>query len=233
MPEYLSPGVYVEETTFRSKSIEGVATSTTGFAGVTRYGPVQYVDGGRRGPGSTEARLITSFTEFERVYGGLEQIVPDDGSPARESYLAHAARAFFLNGGRRLYVSRVFAPTGTDPNLDWGVARLALPFGTNDWPPGGPAGPASTATRWSPCGRCASATAPTSTRRSARRRRRWAAGRSWRSPSRPPSRRTRMRRWSPRRWPSWTRTQPFATAADARSRFSGGPAAPWRPPRPP
>jgi len=132
MPEYLSPGVYVEETTFRSKSIEGVATSTTGFAGVTRYGPVQYVDGGRRGPGSTEARLITSFTEFERVYGGLEQIVPDDGSPARESYLAHAARAFFLNGGRRLYISRVFAPTGTDPNLDWGVARLALPFGTND-----------------------------------------------------------------------------------------------------
>jgi len=132
MPEYLSPGVYVEETTFRSKSIEGVATSTTGFAGITRYGPVQYVDGDRPGPRSTEARLVTSFTEFERVYGGLEQIVPADGSPSRESYLAHAARAFFLNGGRRLYVSRVFAPTGTDPNLDHGLARLALPFGVSD-----------------------------------------------------------------------------------------------------
>jgi phage tail sheath protein FI len=33
MPEYLAPGVYVEEVSFRSKSIEGVATSTTGFAG--------------------------------------------------------------------------------------------------------------------------------------------------------------------------------------------------------
>ena len=132
MPEYLSPGVYVEETTFRSKSIEGVATSTTGFAGATRYGPVQYLDGDRPGPSSTEARLIGSFTEFERVYGGLEQIVPADGSPPQESYLAHAARAFFLNGGRRLYVSRVFAPTGTDPDLDWGVARLALPFGVDD-----------------------------------------------------------------------------------------------------
>ena len=132
MPEYLSPGVYVEETTFRSKSIEGVATSTTGFAGITRYGPVQYVDGDRPGPRSTEARLVTSFTEFERVYGGLEQIVPADGSPSRESFVAHAARAFFLNGGRRLYVSRVFAPTGTDPNLDLGLGRLALPFGVGD-----------------------------------------------------------------------------------------------------
>ncbi len=36
MPEYLAPGVYVEEVSFRSKSIEGVATSTTGFAGMTR-----------------------------------------------------------------------------------------------------------------------------------------------------------------------------------------------------
>ena len=39
MPEYLAPGVYVEEVSFRSKSIEGVPTSTTGFAGMTRYGP--------------------------------------------------------------------------------------------------------------------------------------------------------------------------------------------------
>ncbi|WP_250002277.1 phage tail sheath subtilisin-like domain-containing protein [Actinoplanes sp. M2I2] len=128
MPEYLSPGVYVEETSFRSKSIEGVATSTTGFAGMCRYGPVQYVNG----PRSTEPRLITSFTEFERVYGGLEPIVPFDGEPAREAYLAHAARAFFLNGGRRLYVSRVFAPTGADPELDFGLSALALPFGTGD-----------------------------------------------------------------------------------------------------
>ena len=42
MPEYLAPGVYVEEVSFRSKSIEGVPTSTTGFAGMTRYGPVHY-----------------------------------------------------------------------------------------------------------------------------------------------------------------------------------------------
>jgi len=40
MPEYLAPGVFVEETSFRSKSIEGVSTSTTAFVGPTRSGPV-------------------------------------------------------------------------------------------------------------------------------------------------------------------------------------------------
>ncbi len=136
MPEYLAPGVYVEEVSFRSKSIEGVPTSTTGFAGVTRYGPVQYVDGTRPGPNSTEPRLITSFTEFERVYGGLEPVGVDrgDGQPASECYLAHAARAFFLNGGQRLYVSRVFAPRdpGGGGALDFGIAAEQVSFGAAD-----------------------------------------------------------------------------------------------------
>jgi phage tail sheath protein FI len=118
MPEYLAPGVYVEEVSFRSKSIEGVPTSTTGFAGLAHFGPVVYTDG----PKTTEPRLITSFTEYERVYGGLGQLRVN-GTDDRECYLAHAARAFFANGGKRLYVSRVFAPTETAPNVfDWGVA---------------------------------------------------------------------------------------------------------------
>src|SRR5512144_1845767 len=103
MPEYLAPGVYVEEVSFRSKSIEGVPTSTTGFAGVARFGPVQYAArnvGGvqyQRGPSTTAPRLVTSYTEYERVYGGLEplQIAGDE----HVNYLAHAARAFFANGG--------------------------------------------------------------------------------------------------------------------------------------
>src|SRR4051812_18112139 len=126
MPEYLSPGVYVEEVSFRSESIQGVPTSTTGFAGMTRTGPVQYIDAGiRPGPTSSEPRLVTSFTEFERTYGGLDALLID-GAP-RPSYLAHAARAFFLNGGQRLYVSRVFAPKGPGvPPTDYGVASLRV-----------------------------------------------------------------------------------------------------------
>ncbi len=121
MPEYLAPGVYVEEVSFRSKSIEGVPTSTTGFAGMTRYGPVRYPDG----PSTCEPRLITSFTEFESVYGGLGLLHAPTIADERLSFVAHAARAFFLNGGTRLYVSRVFSPRGVDGD-DWGVATLPI-----------------------------------------------------------------------------------------------------------
>lgn len=104
MPEYLTPGVYLEETSFRSKSIEGVATSTVGMAGRTQYGPVPYVAGDlTMVPGPV---LVTSPTEYERAFGGLS-------IGGRECQLALAARAFFANGGRRLYVSRVFPFTMT------------------------------------------------------------------------------------------------------------------------
>ncbi len=135
MPEYLAPGVYVEEVSFRSKSIEGVPTSTTGFAGMTRFGPVWYSGG----PTSSEPRLITSFTEFERVYGGLEPMriasTMGDVETDRPPYLAHAARAFFLNGGKRLYVSRVVAERapaiGANPTLlqRLGVATRSVAVG--------------------------------------------------------------------------------------------------------
>lgn len=123
MPEYLAPGVYVEEVSFRSKSIEGVPTSTTGYAGMTRFGPVRYPGG----PSTSEPRLVTSFTEFESVYGGLLVLHAPTEADERLSYVAHAARAFFLNGGTRLYISRVFGPRGVDPNFDYGVGTLPIP----------------------------------------------------------------------------------------------------------
>ena len=117
MPEYLAPGVFVEEVSFRSKSIEGVPTSTTGFAGMTRFGPVCYPGG----PTTCEPRLITSFTEFERVFGGLQALRINGND--RICYLAHAAKAFFDNDGKRLYVSRVHvAPAAGD-----GVATRPVP----------------------------------------------------------------------------------------------------------
>ncbi len=98
MPEYLAPGVYVEETSFRSKSIEGVSTSTTAFAGFTRRGPLAIA----RSP-----RLLTSFAEFEKLYGGLADL----RFTPKTNHVAHAARAFFAEGGRRLYVARVRSPS--------------------------------------------------------------------------------------------------------------------------
>jgi phage tail sheath protein FI len=97
MPEYLSPGVYVEETSFRARSIEGVATSTAGFVGQCRFGPIE-----------GEPRLITSFDEFERYYGSLNEL-NFSGVPA-VNYLAHAVNLFFENGGKRVYIARIFEP---------------------------------------------------------------------------------------------------------------------------
>ena len=104
MPEYLAPGVYVEETSFRARSIEGVSTSTTGFVGATRRGPYHGAGAGGEAP-----ELLTSFADFERIYGGLEDLA---GGP---NYMAHAVRAYYENGGSRLFVSRAFTPTSADP----------------------------------------------------------------------------------------------------------------------
>ncbi len=71
MPEYLAPGVYVEETSFRAKSIEGVGTSTTAFAGPTLRGPVVPPIGGSE---NASLELLTSFGDFVRIFGGLDPL---------------------------------------------------------------------------------------------------------------------------------------------------------------
>ncbi|MDT4937975.1 MAG: uncharacterized protein QOG80_1646, partial [Pseudonocardiales bacterium] len=91
MPEYLAPGVYVEEIDTGSKPIEGVSTSTCGLVGVAERGPVNV------------PVLVTSVGEFVRWYGGL--LRQDDYDVHR--YLPHAVQGFFTNGGKRAYVVRV------------------------------------------------------------------------------------------------------------------------------
>src|ERR1017187_6673180 len=107
MAEYLAPGVYVEEVSFRAPSIEGVGTSTAGFAGVTLTGPV-----------GTTPELLTSFGDFQNVYGGYDRLstIQNSSDPKNNNYLAMSVKAFFDNGGSRLYVSHVFvarSPTDT------------------------------------------------------------------------------------------------------------------------
>ncbi len=114
MPEYLAPGVYIEETSFRAKTIEGVSTTTTGFVGPTRYGPVDL-----------EPDLVTSLVEFERVYGDMEKL-EFEGSQI-DNFMWHAVRAFFEEGGKRLYVSRIFKRKIGEENDKWsGYAQGVL-----------------------------------------------------------------------------------------------------------
>jgi len=101
MPEYLAPGVYVEEVSFRAKSIEGVSTSTAGFVGPARYGPTNGIP-----------ELVTSFAEFERVFGGADQLEFESENDVSHNHLALGVRAFFDNGGRRVYISRLYEPSG-------------------------------------------------------------------------------------------------------------------------
>src|SRR5260370_36345607 len=93
MPEYLSPGVYVEEIT-GAQPIEGVSTSTTGFVGVTQKGPLDGL-----GP-----VLVTSYPEFERTFGGYFN---PGFTGTGYNFLPHAVAGFFNNGGKRLYIKRV------------------------------------------------------------------------------------------------------------------------------
>ncbi|GGJ33476.1 phage tail sheath family protein [Deinococcus roseus] len=106
MPEYLAPGVFIEETSFRSKSIEGVSTTTTGFIGASRFGPIDL-----------EPDLVTSLGEYERLFGTGEPLAFDLNDSSKKSLpindLWQAVRAFFLEGGTRLYVSRTFRPYAT------------------------------------------------------------------------------------------------------------------------
>jgi phage tail sheath protein FI len=92
MPEYLYPGVYVEEVNTGNKPIEGVSTSTAGFLGIAERGPLA-------------ATFLTSFAEFQRTFGTY-YTYKAGGQPA-QAYLAFAVEGFFLNGGLRCWVARV------------------------------------------------------------------------------------------------------------------------------
>src|SRR5262252_7396499 len=86
MPVALSyPGVYIEEIPSGVRTITGVATSITAFAG---WGP--------KGP-TDSAGLVLSWADFVRRYGGLNA----------NSNLGYAVSHFFLNGGQQAYIIRL------------------------------------------------------------------------------------------------------------------------------
>lgn len=92
MPEYLAPGVYVEEVEMGAKPVEGVSTSTTAFIGAAQKGPVM------------EPTLVTSWSQYELTFGGFSR------NPM--FHLAYAVDAFFRNGGKRAYIVRVGSDGG-------------------------------------------------------------------------------------------------------------------------
>jgi len=130
MAEYLSPGVYVEEVDAGPEPIEGVSTSITGAVGVTA-----------RGPTDGKPLLVTSFAEFQRAFGGSVDDVPTNiqnswNGNALEGGrwwdFALAVKGFFDNGGKQLYVKRVYAggglPLSAQTNANTAIASYATLF---------------------------------------------------------------------------------------------------------
>jgi phage tail sheath protein FI len=118
MPEYLSPGVYVEEIDAGPQPIAAVATSTAGIVGVARRGPAT-------------PTLVTSYGDFVRTFGGPIAI-PDETTQSawatRGRYwnAAEAVKGFFDEGGARLFFQRV-QPSGSQAagrNFNGGLFAL-------------------------------------------------------------------------------------------------------------
>jgi hypothetical protein len=84
MPTVSYPGVYIQELQSAVHSITGVATSIGAFVGYTARG----ID--------NRAQQIFSFSDYERLYGGL----------ASDSELSYAVQQFFANGGNQAWVVR-------------------------------------------------------------------------------------------------------------------------------
>ena len=109
MPQYLSPGVYIEELDVGPHPIQGVSTSTTGMVGVTV-----------RGPTDGKPRLVTNV---QRLPAHLRRLPAGSRTRARCAsggaatnleggawwLFPLAVKGFFDNGGQQLYVKRVFS----------------------------------------------------------------------------------------------------------------------------
>src|SRR3954470_20325585 len=102
MPEYLAPGVYVEEVDTGSKPIEGVSTSTSGMVGICERGPVN------------EPTLVTGFADYARRFGRFLNRREFTGP---NWLFPHAVDGFFTNGGKRVYVVRVLPDAATHASL--------------------------------------------------------------------------------------------------------------------
>jgi len=114
MPEYLAPAVYVEEVDTGSKPIEGVSTSTAGMIGVTERGPVNV------------PTLVTSYGEFQRIFGQtLSPALYDE-----HRFLPHAVEGFFVNGGKRVYVTRIVGGAAAPAERTLVAADAAAPPAT-------------------------------------------------------------------------------------------------------
>lgn len=109
MPEYLSPGVYVEEVDAGTKPIESVGTAVAAFVGYT----AQARDPRNGSSLVGKPTLVTNWSQFTQAFGGF----------AEGAYTPEAVYGYFLNGGSRAYVVSVKTVGGA---VSGGAAPMGL-----------------------------------------------------------------------------------------------------------
>ncbi len=113
MPEYLTPGVYVEEINTGPRPIEGVGTACAGFIGLAPNGP------------PNKPTLITNWTQYVNTFGSMDE--SGKRNPHMPgAFLSHSVYGYFLNGGGRCYVTRI-VPEANGRNGHAGARRAELP----------------------------------------------------------------------------------------------------------
>ena len=108
MPEYLHPGVYIEEIERGPRPIEGVPTSTAAFLGEAERGPIKPATG--------------------HQLQGLPALVRRR-LRRRRSSCPTRSNGFFENGGKRAFVCRLVGDDATTAEAAFGdfVVRAAGP----------------------------------------------------------------------------------------------------------
>jgi len=99
MPEYLSPGVYVEEVDRGPKPIEGVGTAMATFIGFTEKAELMREVGGEMLVENllNKPQLVTNWSQYVERYGNF----------VSGTYLPQSVYGYFMNGGSRCYVVSV------------------------------------------------------------------------------------------------------------------------------
>jgi uncharacterized protein len=108
VPTYTAPGVYVEEVPSSQKVLSAAPTAVAAFVGFTERAPLDDPND----PDGLAPRLVTSWSQFEQLYGGF----------APGCLLPLSVYGYFQNGGSIAYICRV---PNTKPAGE--PARRALP----------------------------------------------------------------------------------------------------------
>ncbi|HEY2042205.1 MAG TPA: hypothetical protein VGH11_05955, partial [Jatrophihabitans sp.] len=108
MPTYTAPGVYVEEVPSSQKVLSAAPTAVAAFVGFTQRAP----NDDPNDPQGLAPRLITSWSQFESLYGGF----------AAGCVLPLSVYGYFANGGSIAYICRI---TNSEPAGE--PSRRALP----------------------------------------------------------------------------------------------------------